>query len=176
VYLDLPDGGRIRVRPIRPGDKGLLTDGLRRLSEETIRRRFLVAKPRFSAAELRYLTEVDGVNHIALVAVDADDPECLIGVARSIRLADRPDTAEMAIVVGDTWHGRGVGSALAEALADAAHAAGIRRLAAIMLPDNDPARRLMRRIARHLERDGHPTVEASQIRDGMRELTLEFAA
>ena len=35
---------------------------------ETIHRRFLGAKPRFSARELRYLTEVDGVDHIALVA------------------------------------------------------------------------------------------------------------
>jgi RimJ/RimL family protein N-acetyltransferase len=176
VYLDLPDGSRIRVRPIRPRDKALLADGLQRLSEETIRRRFLAAKPRFSAAELRYLTEVDGVNHIALVAVDPDDPRRLIGVARSVRLADSADTAEMAIVVGDPWQGRGIGSVLAEALADTAHAAGIRKIAAVMLADNDPARRLMTRIARHLDREGHPSVEGSQIRDGVREFTVEFAA
>jgi RimJ/RimL family protein N-acetyltransferase len=176
VYLDLQDGARIRVRPIRSRDKALLAAGLQRLSDETIRRRFLAAKPRLSASELRYLTEVDGSSHIALVAVAADDPQCLIGVARSVRLVDTPDTAEMAIVVADSWQGRGVGTALAELLSDAAHATGIRRIAAVMLADNDPARRLMYRIARHLDRDGHASVERSPIANGVRELTVEIAA
>ena len=38
-----------------------------------------------------------------------------------------PTTAEFAIVVGDALQGQGLGTALARALADAAHAAGIRR-------------------------------------------------
>jgi hypothetical protein len=62
----LPDGTRVAIRPIEPGDKARLAEGLRRLSQETIRRRFLAAKPRFTSAELRYLTEIDGVDHIAL--------------------------------------------------------------------------------------------------------------
>jgi acetyltransferase len=82
----------------------------------------------------------------------------------------------MAIVVADAWQGRGIGTALAEVLADAAHATGIRRIAAVMLADNDPARRLMHRIARHLDRDGHASVERSLISNGVRELTLEIAA
>ena len=78
------------IRPIEPGDKELLVNGLRQLSEESIRKRFLAAKPRFTQAELRYLTEVDGVNHIALVAVLEDDPDQLVAVARCVRLPDRP--------------------------------------------------------------------------------------
>ena len=98
------------IRPIEPGDKELLVNGLRQLSEESIRKRFLAAKPRFTTAELRYLTEVDGVNHIALVAVLEDDPDQLVAVARCVRLPDRPGTAEMAIVVGDPWQGQGLGT------------------------------------------------------------------
>ncbi len=96
----------MHIRPIEPSDKALLADGLRRLSDASVRLRFLSSKPSFTAAELRYLTEVDGHDHIALVAID-DATGCLIGVARCVRLAGRPDTAEMAIVVGDAVAGPG---------------------------------------------------------------------
>ena len=156
------------IRPIEPGDKERLVNGLRQLSEESIRKRFLAAKPRFTKAELRYLTEVDGVNHIALVAVLEDDPDQLVAVARCVRLPDRPGTAEMAIVVGDPWQGQGLGTAMTRELADAAVAVGIRRFAATMLGDNEPARRLMRTFSRRLEE--------SRIAGGLREMTVELVA
>jgi RimJ/RimL family protein N-acetyltransferase len=168
VFFELPNGTRVLIRPIEPSDKPKLAEGLRRLSNESIRKRFLAAKPRFSSAELRYLTELDGVNHIALVAVLAGNPDVLVGVARCVRLPDRPDTAEMAIVVGDPWQGQGLGRALATALADAAVAVGIRRFAATLLADNEPARRLMRTFARRLEE--------SQVSGGVREVLVELAA
>jgi RimJ/RimL family protein N-acetyltransferase len=168
VTYTLPNGDRVLVRSIAADDKAKLALGLRRLSDESIRKRFLAAKPRFSSAELRYLTEVDGVNHIALVAVLEDDPDELVAVARCVRLPDRPATAEMAIVVGDPWQGQGLGRALATALADAALAVGIRRFAATMLGDNEAARRLMRTFARRLE-EGHPS-------GGVREVLVELAA
>jgi GNAT superfamily N-acetyltransferase len=168
MLFELPDGSIVRIRPIEPGDKDRLVDGLRRLSETSIRRRFLAAKPRFSQAELRYLTEVDGVNHIALVAVLESDPDELVAVARCVRLAERPGSAEMAIVVGDPWQGRGLGRALAVAIADAALAVGIRRFAATMLADNQPAIRLMRTFARRLEE--------GPVSGGVREVLVELAA
>ena len=153
------------IRPIEPGDKERLVDGLAQLSAESIRKRFLAAKPRFTKSELRYLTEVDGRNHIALVALEDDQ---LVAVARCVRLPDRPDTAEMAIVVGDPWQGQGLGTALTHALADAALAVGIRRFAATMLGDNEAARRLMRTFNRRLEE--------ARVSAGLREMTVELAA
>src|ERR1700760_3699635 len=90
MLLTLPGGTRVRVRPIAPEDKPLLSDGLRRLSPETAFRRFMSPKVSFSEAELRYLTEVDQVDHIALVAVAAGDPTLLIAVARCVRRARPP--------------------------------------------------------------------------------------
>ena len=63
----LPDGAPILIRPIRADDKRMLENGLRHLSEESVQRRFLTPKSSFSRAELRYLTEVDGRDHVALV-------------------------------------------------------------------------------------------------------------
>ena len=168
MVFELEGGERVLVRPIEPGDKDRLVNGLRQLSEESIRKRFLAAKPRFTTSELRYLTEVDGVNHIALVAVLADDPDQLVAVARCVRLPDRPATAEMAIVVGDPWQGQGLGRELARRLADTARAAGIRRFAATMLGDNEAARRLMRTFARRLEE--------GRVAGGLREVLVEIGA
>jgi acetyltransferase len=148
AFRNREDDGGVEIRPIRPTDKELLADGLRRLSPASARLRFLASKPRFTAAELRYLTEVDGHDHIALVAVEDG---CLVGVARCVRLQAQPDTAEMAIVVGDPWQGRGIGRELAEALSAAARAAGIRRFEALVQLSNAPARALARRIATRLE-------------------------
>jgi GNAT superfamily N-acetyltransferase len=167
MVFELDRGTRVVIRPIGPGDKERLAAGLRQLSEASIRRRFLAAKPRFTTAELRYLTEVDGVDHIALVAVLADDPDQLVAVARCVRLPDRPATAEMAIVVGDPWQGQGLGRELAHRLADAALVVGIRRFAATMLADNEPVLRLMRTFARRLEE--------GVVSGGVREVTAHLA-
>ncbi len=149
--VDLPSGGGAWIRPIRPDDMDGLRIGLGRLSQRTIHRRFLAAKPRFTSAELRYLTEIDGHDHIALVAVDADGD--LVAVARCVRFDDRPDTAEMAVVVGDALQGQGLGTALAHRLADAALAAGIRFFAATMLGENEPARRIVQTISARFAED-----------------------
>jgi len=164
----LPDGTRILIRPIDASDKLRLSVALGRLSERTIRQRFLAAKPRLSAAELRYLTEVDGHDHIALVAVLTDDPESIVAVARCVRFPDKPDTAEFAIVVGDPLQGRGLGSLLARELATAARAAGIRRFSATMAGENVAVRRLIAHFTRTLEHD-HTT-------HGVREVVVTLAA
>jgi RimJ/RimL family protein N-acetyltransferase len=169
VLHTLPDGTKILLRPIEAGDKARLTAALGRLSQETIRRRFLAAKPNFSTSELRYLTEVDGHNHLAIAAFLADDPEALVGVARCVRVpASSPETAEFAVVVGDALQGRRLGTLLARELAAAARAAGIRRFAATMLGDNVAVRRLMTTISAHLELD--------RIEGGVREVVVDLAA
>ena len=164
----LPDGTQVQIRPIEPGDKQRLSIALGRLSRQTIYRRFLAAKPRLSSAELRYLTEVDGRDHIALVAVLASDPESIVAVARCVRIPDNPDTAEFAIVVGDPLQGRGLGSLLARELATVARSAGIRRFSATMAGENVAVRRLIAHFTRTLERD--------ETADGVREVVVELAA
>jgi RimJ/RimL family protein N-acetyltransferase len=152
VLKRLPDGAPILIRPIRADDKRMLENGLRHLSEESVQRRFLTPKSSFSRAELRYLTEVDGRDHVALVVEYPAEPvRRLIAVARFVRLKDDPDVAEVAIVVADDWQRRRVGSTLAELLAARARGRGIRRFTAAMTGDNLPAHKLMRRLSDHLE-------------------------
>ena len=136
------------IRPIVPEDKALLVAGLRALSPEAAMKRFLSPKVSFSAAELRYLTEVDQHDHIAYVMLSGDQ---LVAVARCVRVG--PDVADVAVVVGDPWQGRGLGRRLINLLAARAAEEGITRFAGTMLADNRQALRLMRGFGTPLERD-----------------------
>jgi len=142
----------VLIRPIRPGDKRLLSEGLQRLSAESVYRRFLSPKRTFSRSELRYLTEINGVDHVALIALDPAQPTGgLTAVGRFVRLAEDPEAAEIAIVVADDWQGRGLGSLLGGHLAHAARNRGIKRFTATMAASNAPAHRLMAKLTNHLE-------------------------
>lgn len=169
VIERLPDGAPVLLRPIRADDKRLLTDGLRRLSDESVHRRFLTSKRSFSRAELRYFTEVDGRDHVALVAEHPSGPSRrLIAVARFVRLQDDPEAAEVAITVADDFQGRGLGSILGEHLAHSARNRGIRRFTAMMAASNVPAHRLMAKLTDHLEQH--------HVGSGVDELVLDIAA
>ncbi|HEX5898079.1 MAG TPA: GNAT family N-acetyltransferase [Solirubrobacteraceae bacterium] len=148
--LRLHDGTEVFIRPIRPSDKAMLARGMAELSRRSARLRFMAPKNHLTVAELRYLTEVDQVDHYALVAVLAGDPRRMVGVGRWVRDAEHPDAAEIAVVVGDRFQRQGVGSALGEALADGARARGIARFTAIMLPENTAAQRLFAHISGRL--------------------------
>lgn len=142
----LPDGTQVRIRPIRSADKLLLAEGLQRLSPESVHKRFLSPKPRLNAKELRYLTEVDMADHVAYVAVREHEPDFIVGVGRWIRDPERPEEAEVAVVIGDSLHGLGLGTAMGRVLARAAAERGVCRFTATMLPDNTAAHRLLASI------------------------------
>jgi RimJ/RimL family protein N-acetyltransferase len=130
------DGSRIRIRPIEPEDRAELAAGFERMSPESRFRRFLSPMPRLSEAQLDYLTRVDHRDHEALVALDAQT-DAGIAVARYVRIDG--DRAEPAVAVADDWQGRGVGTALLDALSERAYAQGIRRFEATVLATNERA-------------------------------------
>jgi RimJ/RimL family protein N-acetyltransferase len=139
------------IRPIRPDDKDALVAGLGRLSERSVYQRFLSPKPKLTASELKYLTEVDFTDHYALVAVLARRPDVVVGVGRWVRDADEPATAEVAIVVADDLQSRGVGTTLGRWLARTAVERDVAQFTATMLPSNHAAHRLFAKISQQLE-------------------------
>ena len=167
MLVRLQDGTRVVIRAIRPEDRRRLAHSRDRFSDESMRRRFLSPKPRLTTTELRYLTEVDGDSHYAIVAVPLDDLDSVVAVARFVRLPDDPLTADASIIVADELQGRGLGKRMAHELADAARDRGIRRFTAAMLTDNKAALALMRTLSDRLE---------SHYEDGYREVVTELAA
>ena len=143
--VTLRSGDRVVLRAMRDVDKQALAEGFQRLSAESRYRRFFSPVHELSARQLRYLTEVDHHAHEALLAMDPSTREAL-GVARFIRTPTDPRVAEVAIAVVDSWHGRGLGTALLEALAARAREEGVERFTGSVLAGNSPMLRLLRKL------------------------------
>src|SRR6202012_4895126 len=101
----LRDGSTVLIRPVTPADTGLVAAIFAGLSPESRRLRFLTAKDVLRPAELRYLTEVDHHDHEAIGALDPATGQGA-GIARYIRDAKDPRTAEIAVTIMDGWQGR----------------------------------------------------------------------
>jgi GNAT superfamily N-acetyltransferase len=135
----------VRVRSIRPADAPALQAGFQELSDMSRYHRFHSGMTRLPERLLRYLTEVDGIDHVALVALEADDSgdEHGVGVARFVRNRQDPATAELAVTVLDRAQGRGVARRLLAELASAAQVRGIESFTANVIAGNSRARRLL---------------------------------
>lgn len=140
-YLEhavLSDGTKVRLRLVRPEDKELLRAGFDRWSPQSRYARFFAPKTSLSDDELRYLTECDQENHFAIGAArDDDGPDAVgLGIARFIRLADRPNTAEAAVAVADEAQGKGLGRLLLLRLVAAANERGVEQFHSEVLGSN----------------------------------------
>jgi GNAT superfamily N-acetyltransferase len=141
--VELADGTRVQLRAIRHEDKGRLRQIFDGLSARSRYFRFFISRGPFSEAELRYLTEIDGVDHVAILAQRGADS---VGVARFVREAPDPTVAEPALAVIDDLHRRGLGRILLDRLAAAARERGVQRFRGVVLRDNRPMLRLLREL------------------------------
>jgi RimJ/RimL family protein N-acetyltransferase len=153
VHVELRDGTPILIRPLGPQDRERLRRGFARLSTRTRYRRFGIPLRRLSDTQLRSLTEIDRANHMAWLAIDAAQGDRGVGVARYVRLPDEPDVAEAAVVVGDDYQTKGLGSILLGMLGAAASANGIERFRAYVLTENTPMLEILRDLGGKLRLD-----------------------
>jgi GNAT superfamily N-acetyltransferase len=133
-------GTTVVLRRMQPDDRARLVRFHHTLSHETTHLRFFAPHPDLLPAELDRFTQVDHVDREAIVAAVGGD---LVGVGRFDRVPPG-DVAEVAFVVADRWQGRGIGTALLDALEEVAIAVGIRCFVADSLPGNGRMRALLR--------------------------------
>jgi protein lysine acetyltransferase len=143
MFLRASDGTQLYVRHVKPSDKELIAKAWLELSPRSQYRRFLAPKPILTKGDLRYLTEIDGHDHVALIALHLHEQNRLVAVARYVRLKDDTEAAEVAVTVADAMQGKKIGKQLGVLLADEARGRGVKRFTAAMLADNRPALRLM---------------------------------
>ncbi|MFU8839339.1 MAG: GNAT family N-acetyltransferase [Nitriliruptoraceae bacterium] len=157
LRTSLRDGREILLRSIRPADRERLVEGLKQLSPASRYLRFHAAIDRLSDSQLDYLTQVDHVDHEAIVALDLSDLTVPgVGVARYIREPYEPTVAEAAITVADAYHGQGAGTILLGALAQRARSNGIEVFRNYVLDGNHAMLEVFDHLGadRELEADG----------------------
>jgi GNAT superfamily N-acetyltransferase len=138
---------QLRLGCVTPNKKNKISQGLRNLSHETIRYRFMGPKKEFTPAELEYLTELDGQNHFALGIEEANGRERGVGIVRLVRSSIDPTLAEVAIVIIDEYQRIGLGHLFIEAIILAAFERGIQTLSFSLLPSNDMLVKLLQKVA-----------------------------
>lgn len=139
MHTRLVDG--VTIRPLRNGDAVEVAAVFARLGDESRRRRFGGAKPRLADAELAQLARVDGTHHVLVAYLDGDPRP--VGMAQLVR---HGRSAEVACMVADEWHDRGVGTVLLTELAALARAAGVGELRAVLCCGNPRAVSLVSRL------------------------------
>jgi len=110
---------------------------------------------RLSDRQLRSLTEIDDVDHLAWVAVDPSQPaQPGIGGARYIRLPEEPTAAAVAVAVLDDYQGKGSGRSCWGLLAGWAREHGIRSFHGYVLAENTPMMELLQGLGATVTRQG----------------------
>lgn len=133
----LKDGRSVLLRPIKPEDEPMWHELLASCSPETIMYRF---RYMFKATTHEMATRfcfIDYDREIAIVAeIEEEQSRKLIGVGRLVSDADHRD-AEYAVLVGDPWHGQGLGSLLTDYCLEVCRCWGIRTVVAETAPGNE---------------------------------------
>src|SRR5216683_7647558 len=146
----LTDGRLVWLRPLQAEDAPRLMHLCKRLSPNTLRRRFLRSVVRCDPLEAQRLAAVDQVQRVALVAVPdpaADAPIVAVGRFH----ADGSEQAEMALLVDDAYQRVGLGRLLLSRLLREAAYRRLRMLEGHVLYDNAPMLRLLRTSGQPLE-------------------------
>jgi acetyltransferase len=150
-YWQLKDGTALTLRPIRPEDEPLMVKFHGSLSEQTVLYRYFglpKLEQRVAHERLTRICFNDYDREIALVAVrqnpDTKTDE-IIGVARLIKMQGT-DEAEFALVISDQFQGFGLGTHLLKLLVDVGREERIRRITALILPENDVMQRVSRKV------------------------------
>jgi ribosomal protein S18 acetylase RimI-like enzyme len=141
----LRDGREVEIRALRPEDRADMLAAIGRSGTQSLQRRFFVAKRGFSDREIAFFMNIDFINHVALVALVAENGERVIaGGGRYI--VEEPGRAEVAFLVVDGYQGQGIGSALTRHLTGLARQSGLRELVADVLPENTAMLKLFKRL------------------------------
>lgn len=139
--IRLADGREVVVRPVLPADAVAQQQFVRGLSLDSRRMRFHAPVRELSPALLRQMTEVDQVDHVAIVAEVLADDDAPTLVAEARYVCDDGET-HFAISVADAWQGAGLGRALTRRLLRYAARHGVERLVADVLAGNTAMTRL----------------------------------
>jgi acetyltransferase len=163
------DGTPVAIRPIRPEDEPMMVAFHQRLSERSVYFRYfhlLNLDQRTAHERLTRICFIDYDREMALVAERAGGPSGgseILGVGRLTRTHGTND-AEMAILVSDDFHHRGLGTELLRRLIDIARREEIERITADILTENRTMQRICERLGFRLAYQAEDGAVKAEIR------------
>jgi RimJ/RimL family protein N-acetyltransferase len=144
VTETLPNGLRLLIRATEPHDDiaGAIQ---RKVSPTSFFYRFLRPKRYLTDKDVASFVHCDFVSRVGLIGLVRDNLRMAI-IAGARYWITRPNEAEIAFIVADAYQKQGVGTAMLKHLCSIARQAGLKRLYALAIPDNEGASRLLNKL------------------------------
>jgi len=164
-WVDLRDDSRVYMRPLKLTDEPRIRDLFYKLTPESVRSRFFQMIKAMPHEQRQELLRVDYESDMALVVLrDASDAAPMLAIAH-YRNQPQVNFAEAAFLVRDDWQGKGIGTALMNALVEMARRSGIAGFTGEVLVSNHGMMRVFHKCGFAVESD---------LRDGVYSLRIPF--
>ncbi|MBN1626942.1 MAG: GNAT family N-acetyltransferase [Deltaproteobacteria bacterium] len=146
---------RILLRPVKITDEGLMKDFFYSLSPQSMHKRFMSFRVEMPHERLQKYLPVDYEKDMAIAALTREGGvkgnEVLVGLGQYFMNPDQ-HTAEVAIVVRDSYQQKSVGTEILFYLTSIARQRGLLGFTAEVLLDNEPMLRLFEKLGFDIER------------------------
>ncbi len=151
----LSGGGHVLIRPINKLDANAERAFIEGLSSDAKRLRFMAQIAHPTEKFIAQLTNLDGINEVALEAVVKDGAaEKIVGVSRYSNDVAQ-NRCECALAVSDEWQHKGLGTALMKHLIEVAHTNRIAVMESVEYAENLAMRTLLHELDFHVRADPH---------------------
>jgi acyl-CoA hydrolase/RimJ/RimL family protein N-acetyltransferase len=145
-------GLKILLRPVKITDEGLMKDFFYSLSPRSMHKRFMSLRVEMPHERLQQYLPVDYEKDMAIAALAKEgENEVLVGLGQYFMNRDQ-HTAEVAIVVGDDYQKKSVGTEILFYLTAIARQRGLLGFTAEVLLDNEPMLRLFDKLGFDIDR------------------------
>jgi acetyltransferase len=156
-HLQVKDGWRVFVRPIRPEDEPLIHELLRRVTSQDLRLRFFAPMKEFTHEFVARLTQLDYARAMAFVAFDEATNE-LVGMVR-LHSDSIYENGEYAILLRSDLKGRGLGWTLMQMIIEYAKSEGLKQISGQVLQENTAMLKMCRELGFAVKSDtAEPTL------------------
>ncbi len=147
----MKDGTDVVIRPISAEDEMLMHGFHKSLSDKTVYMRYLspmLLSMRTTHERLARMTHNDYDREIALVVESQNEQgeKTILGVARLSKLRGTDEEARFTMLISDLYQGKGLGKELLTRIIKIGRDEKIKRIIALMSPDNEAMKQLCRAV------------------------------
>lgn len=140
----LADGTEIVTRLARPEDTAAVEALHSRCSQESLLHRYFTPKNSWREENLRRISGGHRGMTLVVTINDGTSGESIVAIGNAFPLGpDDPSVGEVALLVEDSWHGKGIGRLLLAHLLEAAPRLGFAEVVAYVLGGNDAMQALL---------------------------------
>ncbi|RME84933.1 MAG: GNAT family N-acetyltransferase, partial [Planctomycetota bacterium] len=152
AYKTTDSGLSIFIRPVKISDAPLVRQFFHQLSDQTIYRRFMAVRKGWTEEVIEKFVVLDYTKSMVLLAFPEEPPhEEILGMAQYY-IHPGTYTGEVALVVKDAYHRKGIGRALLSYLTYIAKQQGLLGFYAEVLTENRPMLNLLEKTGFQIEK------------------------